>query len=113
MKTKESKRLVWQNEISIEQRKQFTTQLVENCNSVLESFKTDWNLFEVPIDEANAWGLVGDPVKFFDDLLLQNSPIKPFGNVRQNPAKLAELTGIDREGRQPVYTQQGWKARNI
>jgi len=100
----QKKRLVFQNDLIIEQRTNFATQLVENCNSVLESFTTDWNLFDVPIDEPTAWELIGDPVGFFDNLLLQNSPIKPFGNAKQNPVKLAELTGIDREGWKSTVT---------
>ena len=98
------RKLVYENKKAIESKELFANQLVDSLNLVLNRFKDKYNYFSQPIDEATAFDLVSEPLKFFDNLLLTNSPIKKIGNIQQNPEKLAEMLNVDRVGFIAAFT---------
>jgi hypothetical protein len=92
------KKLVFTNHKALKKHEETVNQLVNSLNLVLDRFKKEFNYFGQPVNESFAFELVTDPAGTFDRLLRANSPIKPIGNKQLDIEKLAELTGIDRDG---------------
>ncbi len=92
------KKLIHENTEAIRQLNEVASELVNSLNMVLNRFTEKHNHFNQPVNEGFAFQLAGDPLGTFDELLQANSPIKPIAGKQQDIEKLAELTGIDREG---------------
>jgi len=92
------KKLIFEDIESIEALEQKANGIIELCNSLLAKFNSRHNHFGQPINEEFARSLLREPVKTFDDLLRANSPVKAIPGKQLDIEKLAELTGINREG---------------
>jgi hypothetical protein len=92
------RKFIYSNEIAIAARSKYAAELVETVNSLLNTYQSKHNHFGMSMTEAFALELLQQPVKTFDELLKVNSPLKPIAGKPIDLVKLAELTGIDREG---------------
>lgn len=85
--------LIYEDRSRIEDMKSAIYGIMDRANSILENFK-EFSGRSISTHE-DFLKLIGDPVRFFDQILFEVAEIK-LKDKKPDPTKLAELFGIDR-----------------